>query len=1084
MEEIQPSELPAILRGRPGLIIGPAATLSISETDSFVDKLKKAFGIEGNFSFLSACNSILQAPNSEEPLREHIKDKFVEISKNPSVETLGKANWSAVLSLSVDRYFEASLQVAALASPSRDDITTVLALDKVIPPHTVPVYKLLSTIDQPDMPLSVAQYKRRKAKWRTAIANFADRIRGRAVVCIGINGYETEFEDLLAETLASQACRFSKLLFVGSNDIPNVRNIHEILGAGTQLLKARISPSVLVQTILKSEKAADPTTQLALDFSSNKERLVEAIALGRDIAVHVPTKLSNACQESDRNLIVDRLFSPDSLYWDAFKHGFDFARDAQEQAIESILSNDDGAVATVILGNAGSGKTTFLKRIATVIASKHSAVFWMTPYFGDRLQNELDRFFQKLALLDESQSGKVFIFLDDPYSFGAQNAQEIARSALKHKVNIQLVLAIRNTDWDINGAVSSVGGLRLNNQIQLNDALTETEWSRLPDFLLKLRVSTNHEEARQELATAESRSARDTFATLFFLLPDVRESLKNAIQEQYFRLGDQSGLKRFVLGGLEQTLGVLRDAWAMTAVADRYHSPLPIEVLVNALGIDYSSWIDASRSMGNAFGLLYEQTSDDGQTIWFKTRNSIVTDILVNAVNGGRFGYSGELSIVKTMIESSRGHTSSVFRDFIANILIPNENLKHLSPEDGLDLYDLAVDALLVPDKAIEHHRGLWIKNVMDDPIAAEASLRKALDTENYPYASRTESNRNIHTTIAANELRKIDKGLVSFELGRDNVINELSKARSIQDCDPRIAHIQGKLVARLVKFKRGEVDQDTMFLMNRALADIDRAILTVCTGRHASRRSNSDETSLEQAREELQSLVANIDQVKENAEKLWSQFKSQTGFVLTARLLHRKAVNSNRGKDYNTADNYCLRCISTIESEQCNVDTTLFEVALHNLCRWQFPMLGVSKSPPDWVRVKQFSVQILADNDLSADPFTRFVYAVSLAQEGNWGDANANFRRIRSSSMPFETLHAPRTVLVDEHGSPRKVEGTVRISGEAKFLSIGELGTDVECSRRDRWRTDGLEDHAFIEFAFSGPRAISDRSLTIRWGV
>ena len=1084
MEEIQPSELPIVLRGRPGLIIGSAATLNNSDFETFVRKLTSHFSIEVNAPFRSICNSVLVDPSSEEPLRQFIKTNYSEIGKSPSIETFGKANWSAVLSLCVDRYFETALQSAAHASPARDDISTVVALDKVIPPHTVPVYKLLSTIDQPDMPLSFAQYKKRKSKWRTAIANFADRVRGRAVVCLGLDELESDFEDLLAETLAHPSSRLSRLLFIGNNEVANIRNIQEILGTGTQLLKARISPSVLVQSILKTEKNPNSITQMALDFSSNKERLSEAIVLSRDLAVHVPTKLAQSCQDSDRNLIIDRLFSPDSLHWDAFKHGFDFARDIEQETLASISAKDDGSVATVILGNAGSGKTTFLKRVATAISSQNAVVFWMTPYFGDRLQNDLDRFFQKLALLDESQGGKVFILLDDPYSFGAQNPQEIARAALKHKVNIQLVVAIRNTDWEINGAVSAVGGLKINGRFHLNDALSETEWTRLPEFLLKLGVSTSLDEAKQELASAESRSARDIFATLFFLLPDVRATLKNAIEEQYFRLGDQSGLKRFVMGGLEQALGVLRDAWAMTAVADRYKSPLPIEVLVNALGIDYTSWLDASRSVGNAFGLLYEQTSDDGQTIWFKTRNSIVTDILVRAVNGCKFGYSGELSFVKKMIEGSRGHSSSVYRDFIANILIPNENVKHLSPDDGLDLYDLAVDVLHAGDKAIEHHRGLWLKNFLDDPIAAEASLRKALDTANYPYASRLESNRNIHTTIAANELRKIDKGLVSFETGRENVTNELAKARSIQDCDPRIAHVQGKLVARLVRFKNGEVDQDTMFLMNRALADIDRAILTVCTGRHAARRSVTDETSLEQAREELQSLVTDIDVVKKNAQLLWEQFKSQTGFVLASRLLHRKAVNSNRGKDFNAADNYCLSCISTIEAAHCNVDKTLFEVALHNLCRWQFPMLGVSISPPDWIRVKHLCVEVLADCDLSADPFTRFVYAVALAQEGAWADANANFRRLRANSIPFETLHAPRTVLVDDSGAPRKVEGTVRVSGDTKFLSIGELGTDVECSRRDRWRGDGLDDFAFIEFAFSGPRAISDRSLTVRWGV
>ncbi len=326
-------------------------------------------------------------------------------------------------------------------------------------------------------------------------------------------------------------------------------------------------------------------------------------------------------------------------------------------------------------------------------------------------------------------------------------------------------------------------------------------------------------------------------------------------------------------------------------------------------------------------------------------------------------------------------------------------------------------------------------------------------------------------------------KGLVEKELGRKNVVEEQSKGRSLDICDPRIAAVQGNLISTLIRDANQELDPDLVFLVNRGLADLDRALMFIRTSRTHSRRNTEDERKLDDIREELHQLTGSTEDHETLADALWEKSQSQAGFVLVARTLYRKAVNAGKGKLFRAADDYCIRCFGKIEQADCNIDGVFQEVALHNLCRWRFPMFGVSESSLDWKRVEQLSAGVLSDKELVAEPFTRFVHAVALAHLGRWQEARGHFRQLRDSRAPRDIVFVARCVLVDDQGAPKRVEGVVTRTSGKTFLKVAELETDFECDRKDKWRQDGEMDFAYVEFSFAGARAIGDLASSIRWG-
>ncbi len=371
----------------------------------------------------------------------------------------------------------------------------------------------------------------------------------------------------------------------------------------------------------------------------------------------------------------------------------------------------------------------------------------------------------------------------------------------------------------------------------------------------------------------------------------MRVNIATSIRDEYQRLGDMAGLRNVILGSVKHSTDLLRRAYEMIAVADHYRAALPIEVLVSALGVDYGEWRDATRPESGAWGLFYDDETEEEGTICFHVRNDVVTRFIVEAINGGAIGHSGELRVLHTLLSACHGRSLPVYREFCVRVLVPHHKLKRLNHEEGLSLFDAAIGALPFQDRTLVHQRGLWIKNVGGDPSEAKKVLTAALSTPIYPYASRSEAEEHIHTSLAATLLDEIDKNLVPLEEGKRDVLDHLAQARGSGFFNAKAVHVQANLILRLAGKERSEASADFVAIINKGLADIDHTVLLLQGQARESREAANDLIMLGDVRSEILSRTLPLEQLKTAALALWDEFRNPEGFVLVSRKLFAEAL-------------------------------------------------------------------------------------------------------------------------------------------------------------------------------------------------
>jgi hypothetical protein len=412
---------------------------------------------------------------------------------------------------------------------------------------------------------------------------------------------------------------------------------------------------------------AGPT--LPLVFHKPRSEL-ERLTPFEDIVTVVNTQLTAQVGREETARLIDMLFSPTLPRWDPFYHNLDFRRTLGNQIFDLLLKPvrvDRSLPTFAIVGSAASGKTTVAKRLAYDLASRGHLVCWFRRAFYPNVQGLLADFFRELVSAVDKRK-RVFFFIDDPLGLGSVSVQGIAANAKSHGVKCTFVLVARTSDWKTHEPHQITGPLDLVQDFQLQDEFDRREMEALPNYLVLLGIFSDKETANKEIANAPSRLPSDTLGLLYWLLPKTRESIQASVREEYLRLGERAGLSRIIIGTYNKTTAFLRQAYAMVAVADHYHTPIPIEVLVSALGVPYRDWIDVAGTNGPAWGLLYADPSADCETISYRPRNSVVTSILVETINGGKLAHSGEVEQLMTLLGACTG-TSPIYREFCVNIL-------------------------------------------------------------------------------------------------------------------------------------------------------------------------------------------------------------------------------------------------------------------------------------------------------------------------------------------------------------------------------------------------------------------------------
>lgn len=1064
-------ELTSLLAKRPGLLFGLGLSLSIDSQRELLSSLS----VDAN------SGGIPSTPTDFRSLADrHPVDKLAEIGdewlrgadSGLQLNTVAKVRWPAILSASVDSHFEDHARRELSNSLYRRQLAVVTSSSSPPPSRSRCLFRLFGSREQASKALSLTGYLRLRSQWRLMLRTFADEIRGGDVICLGMASTPWVLDDLISEMHASEQTHFTSLVFSAAEQGLDTGRLRQLLPSSTQLHVVDLTAGELVREMQQAEKNHF-TAPLATAQSKATPAALERFG---DLAILVNSKLSDQLQASDHTLLCDLLFSPKLARWEPYYHNLDFARSVQSslrEEVERHLAISTGSSEAVVLrGDAATGKTTCIKRLAFELATSGKPVLWMRPWTLHEPRRALVDLFKTFARIEQYKEARLLVVLDDPLVFGLQAVHDVAAAARIAKVAILLCLGVQTSEWDtVDDPSRLTGDLPVVSEFKVDNVLDADEYTRLPAYLTRLRIASSEEQARSMVKVASSQTSQDVLSTLYYLLPATQDAIAESIKTEYIKLGDRDSLRRVVIGHVEHGTDLLQRAYALVAVAQRFQVPLPVEVLVSALGVSYADWL--SNMPSTAWGLLYQEEDEELETVLYRTRNNIVARIIADAVNGGVLERRGELQRLAALLTACDG-ASPAYREFCVRILVHNDQFQKLDYQDGLELYDKAIAALPFPDRTLKHHRGIWIRTKGRDALGAIAAFEDALDTPagGSPSVERDEA---IHTSIASAIVDAYSQKKLDAATAKDRVRAHLDLARNNWQ-DLHAIHVHANAMIKLAAQLDPEADPDYNSLMSRALADLDQALL-LADDDFTERGSRSNSLMmLERVRDELLMSLHDTDVLLDSAERAWIESKRQDGFALISRKLLSTAQTTGKGKDFLLASESAEGYIRRVEEDGSSPSRSLLEVAIHIRYKWikRYMMSAVSDDI-DWQRLEGLCADYVKTGPNAADPLVRYVRALALCHLDRWMDAGNIFTQIREMRLPADVLWAPRDYLMTAKGGMRRVNGKVSAGAKKTFVTSDEIDYSVQCTRRPKWPKDGEPVSVYVRFQFGGPEADLD---------
>lgn len=1062
-----------ILFGRSGLIVGPGATtngLLYSELDRKLggnDELQKVS------SARALGRSIRERGLDEQESRQKVTEEYGKIPASPYLTTLARPNWKAVVSLSMDSYLEDRIQIENDKKPSRRPITKISDLAMSFPSRTTPAFKMLGEIGHPGCILYEEDYLRVRPTWRHALSSFCDILSGSPVLCLGVDGDTEAMLDLISEMLADKATKPSGIILLADDQLLNNRSFTGLTSGRIQVFVFKDSLSALVSR-LSSQESVGRTRLLPL-----VDNEISLLKRYEEVCVIIDPSCPSSIGEIPKIALLDSMFSPSMPDWNPYFENLDFRREVESDLVakvRDVARSSKGTHSCVaVTGSAAVGKTTLLKRIALQLASIPHLSIWITSSPVESPERFFHEFFRDLRQ-NGSDDNHAFCFVDDPIRSRSGEIDLLLNSAASFGFTITLVISARSSEWSTIDHGRMAGYSTSVADYILPDNFTTDELDRLPQYLLKIGAASDLANAEEMIKQIDNTQVRDVLNTLYLVVPSTRSVIVSSVRDEYCRLGDLSGLRDKVKGALEFSTTVIRDAYQFTAVANIYGCDLPFEILRAAVGFEWSESSDLLANNSAVWGVLYP--IENSESISLRTRNQVVSDTIVNLVNGSVHSRLGEVRVLKKLIGACGGKSSLIYRNFIAKLLIGNEDLSRLGYDDGRELYEAATDALKAPDRSLIHHMGLWA-NKHNRSSEALSIYKEALNTPNYPYSERTESESNISTSMASAVLSEIKAGTKTLDEGKVEAEEYLTKARKGSFGDAHVVHISAGVTLQLINAMPEGDEIDKLHIASDAVGDIDKLEMIDESPIAFRKRSQKSQGLLLSAREKLYSAALPKGDQEQFAKEIWEKQKSQDGFVIVARKrLSDVRKNAGKGKEYKSLYEFIFQCRSAITEANRTVESRLSEVQAEVFYWWRIhrAMLSAQETDIAWTEFLEILSEVIRPNDNHGNQrWFQFLRGYALCQLGDWRSGERDFEELRRSDIPPNLLWLPRAYLLNDKGGRKTVQGTVKEYGGRTYLEVPDCNETFLTEKRDHWNDAGLEDHANIRFCFAGPRAVHD---------
>lgn len=1075
----------ALADRHPAIVLGPGATSYSGALDDLTAALRARLPDIPLPKSSSAFDlaDIVESLHPEQLLqyRNAFTDELNKIRPSADLAVIADCNWVACVSLTPDTLFERALQNRLDMHPSSRTVTLV-ANSSVIPPtRTIPIYRLLgipgSNDESARLVYSAAELLLRQNQWAPILSTFPDFLKHSVLFFLGTSDVPELAAKFLATIYSGGHPRPSTLIFLKGDPIPSMPMVAGLLRrSGASIYVADGTTRDLVSALergRRSPRASAPT--LSGPGSTQAQKAREALHTLRYLADAVPARTDGPSNANLGREIVDSLFRPTGGDWRPYQQSIDLPRSMHELIVgkcREVEANGTGLRTIAVHGAAGVGKTTILRRLAVTLASGSNLVLWCHRAVGEsttRMFRMLTAAARDVLSTHKELAKTLYIFVDDPWSLRISPADVMAQIEASH-LSAVLIVGARTSDIEIQGTRESILPGRPDAEFEVPHVLDSQETARLPQFLVGINAASTIEQAQQIVDQNPYRNAADVLCSLWFLIPDTRSQLQASLEDEYGRLGDARAAIEGVAAGAVKAGDIARTAYEAVTAVSSLGVGLPVEVLVRGLDIDYKDWLPLAEPGKPLWGLLYDEYEEASESYVYRTRNEIVTRVLLRLVNGVLGGHSGQFRLLRRLLAGCTVATPA-YRGFVHDILIRSRTQLEelLSFEQGLELYDAATAASPHPDRSLEHHKGLWIKNVGRDLARADSQLQKALEVADYPGASRTEPREYVHTSIAATVLAEVRDGILSRDVGFERVTEHLRRANTGLYFNANQSHVLARTYYEMAQISSNVNDPLRLACLNESLAEIERSLQMIgAAGRHSIRHQKALEYFGELQNRVIES-VSDEGNLAEMADEMFRKSASQAGYELQARRLLSDAGRSNVGTDYNLVSTYLSEVFRRIETSHQQPSSQLIATRVDLIIRWRLQQV---KGAVDWLQFGTDLEQLLRTPRYRDDPLKKFYFAVSLYQQGKITEANAVFSALRRiSSIP--SPRAVRCYYIGPAGFPKRFQGMARHSGGRDYVTVDELGDDI-LAHGPLDTGPGGTLHVYVAFTSNGPLAVT----------
>lgn len=1070
----------------PGAIIGPDVTCAPGTISSVLSGSVRVIvpgeldSLEQGQHFRPAIDALAAKLQDRLPrLSEEIRERIRELKPSLDLPYLAKAGWSACISLTDDVLFESALKNYFDSIPSSLSATILDGPSLMPPERTVPIYKLLGNLNNLDpacaLAMSESELLVRQQTWPRMLRTFPDFLRDGPLFVLGTASVAPLVRSVLGAFLGMGRPNVSKLVFLKDDLTLRDPTILALCNQfDTSIVDASLRDLCTAIAELKPRKnLVSEETPKALS------KLDQVLGRHEGIVSTVPSLIAESTKSAlHLPALIDGLFRPAAIDWYPFLMQLDLRRTITDKLkpsiADSLADSLSGRMRPVVArGEAGIGKTILLKRTAVELAAEGLAVLWCRRSGGPGWTRNFRSLASDLAEYFKSapKHPGVVIFCDDPWAL-RMDASELMGCFDRFSGRIAFVFSLRNSDFFSWEHSTLPLGSGVTSDYEVPFALDDDEWRGLSVMLQKIGAVKDQTEADREMGLVPRRNASDILCSLWYLIPETRSQLTDSLRDEYCRLGNVPESLASAAQAIAADSDTARRAYEFVTVTSNLDIGLPIEVLVRALGINYGEWMEMIVDGKPLWGLLYDEQDSENGNIVFRTRNEIVTRVLLDLVNGG-VGHVGEYRVFCELLRACDGG-SAVYRNFVLEVLVRNRSKlqRILSYEQGIELFDIARNALAYDDRLLEHHKGIWIEDVGRDTRAAYSQLEKALRTEVYPSAERDAPLEHIHTSMASSIVKMVKTGQQDRAIGFQLVRDHLRQASSPTFFNAHTAHVSANLLFELSQQNgRSAPDEIAMASISDALQEIERAFQLIgAHGRNYFRHEKSI-AMLSDLQSKIIRSVLDLPSMKALAQKMFDETGNQVGFEVVARRLLVEASEGDKGHAYNAVNDYIAACAEQVESREARLSVELMVARVDLIIRWRIQRF-LSVQWDDFISDVRKTLEHLRYRD---DAIKRFYYAIGLFHLNHVTEANAIFaslRRLQLSASPREI----RCYYLGEKGDAQRMQGVIERKHNYAYMFVTELQLSVPMRSPTAGGGSGSVVHAYIAFALNGPTAVLDK--------